>query len=253
MVPELTEAAVRAGTLGARRAAVLERLEALGALEEEGLARAGELFELRERAASLEMGRRSATALLRGYGIDAAARRRIVQTGRLVLRSPEDGLVVERQGVPGAVYEPGGPPLLTVASLRPVRIEASLVGPVPKGVSVVFVAQDGRQMPVAAAPMSSFPDPSGRVRVWLRPEPPRELPDGLPGRLRVSFPEGAVEVPSAALRRRGGPTEVAVLEDGATAPRWVPVELLLDSGTSAVVRGELTAGTRVAQDAGALR
>ena len=253
VLPEVAEAAARLDALARRRALVRSRLRQLESLEKEGLTRAEALFDLRSQAAALREEQRVAEAVLGGYRIGEPDRGRssgsepTIRDGRFLLRAPEAGVVVARPGRTGEVLEPGADPLLVLAAPRPVRIEASLVGPLPAGATARFVTQDGRKVPLGPQPMASYRDgTTGRVTVWWAPDPPVELPDRLPGHVRLALPSGAVEVPSGALRDRA----VAVLRDGEVA--WVEVEVLLDSGTSAVVRGDLDPGEEVAQDAGEL-
>lgn len=245
-IPAVAEAAADIGPLSAQLQATRSRINALEALQKEGLARAESLFDLRARAEELTRARRRAEAILSAYGFAARDASSIRPQGILTLRSPVSGVVVERTGTIGAVTGPLAPPIARVAGPRPARIEASLTAPVPEEATLVFVGQDGGRVLLASTPMSSFRDgPSGRVTVWLKPKEPVALPDGLAGRVRIDLPGGAVEVPHAAVGRDEAGPFVRVLDDTGEVRR-VDVRVLLDSGAVAVVTGELAPGASVA-------
>ncbi len=249
MIPELAEAAARLGGLGEQVRAIRARITELEGLRSEGLSRTEPLFSLREQVAGLSAELAAARALVAGYGLEGADVARLARTGRLVLKSPVEGVVVSRAEMVGGSVEPGGPPVLVVSRLGPARIEVSLIEPLPEGSKPVFRGQDGVEVPLSREPMASLRDGrSGRLTAWFLPvEEDLLLPDGLPGAVRTSLPSDAVEVPSAAVRREGGRAQVAVLagEDH----RWVTVKVLADSGTSAVIQGPLGPLDKVAADA----
>lgn len=248
VVPEVAEAAARRAGLGSQLRVIRGRISELERLKTEGLTRTQPLFELREQAAGLAAELAAIRALLGGYRLGRRDAARLARTGRLLLRTPTAGVVVERADAVGETLDPGGPPVVEVAGLRPARIEASLLEPLPAGASPVFVGVDGVEVPLEAEPIASLRDPStGRLDAWFRPRQAELLlPDGMGGAVRVAVPEDSVEVPSAALRGRGKHAQVAVL--AGEAPRWVDVEVLIDSGTSAVVSGPVRRGDRVASD-----
>ena len=247
VIPAVTEAAVQAGGLAARLRATRSRIKALSTLKAEGLARADQLYELRARAARLDAELRAARAVLQTYDVDDAGLAKIRETGQVVLRSPEAGVVITRHRQTGAAIELATEPVAVVAGPRPARIEASVVSTLPTGFRLVFTGQDGRALTLNSEPIASYRDGrSGRVTVWLEPETPVALSDEMPGRLWLSPPANAVEVPSRAIDASADGHEVAVLE--AERTRRVAVEVLFDSGTSAVVLGAIRPGDLVASD-----
>lgn len=246
-IPDLTEGAARLDALSTQIRAGQARLEALEALEREGLARAEQLFSLRSRLGALAAERGVAQAMLRTYGLSDRDAARIRRDGHVTLKSPVEGVVTARGARLGAVVSPGDPPLLVVEGPRVARIEASTTGPLPKNGEVDFIGQDGRVVPLRSTPLSSWADGhSGRTTVWLAPVEAAAMPDGLSGRVRVTPPEGAVEVPSAAIVRDDDGAALFVLKGEAS--ERVAVDVLLDSGTSAIVRGAVAPGAKVAQD-----
>lgn len=250
VIPAVSEAAARLGPLAARRSALRRRLEELEKLRSEGLARAAALFELRIEASALEADYRAALALLKGYGIEGREVTSVRDAGHVALRSPASGVVIERNGRAGAVVGPGSPPLLVIGAERPARIEASFVDAPPKGARLAFFGQDGREVRLAPEPVARFRDGrTGRLTAWLEPEPEMALPDGLTGRVRLQVASGAVEVPSDAVGRDEDGAYVRKLDREGV--RRTEVEVLLDSGTTSVVRGaDLKIGDRVQQSEG---
>lgn len=243
--PELVAAAAR--WLGGREqlAAIDERLAHLRALHKDGLARSDQLLELAvnrsETAAMVDAN----LAVLTGNGVDPSQARSIVRRGSVVLRAPLAGTVtsvIERLGrseEPGTVFA-------VIEGERAARIEAELVGKMPSAVRATFVTLDGREIPLADTPVATRLEPrSGRTRVWLEPREPVLLPGGVSGTLRLRTKAPALEVPTSALVTRDGETRVYVLHDG--APKASSVQVVRDSGTSALVVGDLEAGQSVAE------
>lgn len=248
-VPELAEAAARKSGLRTRLRTLQNRIDELETLKSEGLARAQPLFELRARAQQLASELGVVAAVLAGYELGARDVARLARSGRLLLRSPEAGLVLERADALGRAIEANGPPVAVIAGLRKVRVEVSLHAPLPAEQALVFRGQDGSELPLRPQPVASIRDASsGRVISWYEPESKEVLlPDGLSGSVEPKLPVSAVEVPSRALRAGEHGAEIAVLRDG--DPQWTPVRVLLDSGTSAVVLGGVRGGDKVASDA----
>jgi cobalt-zinc-cadmium efflux system membrane fusion protein len=250
-IPAVADAAARVGGLKARMEAMQARLQVLTRLKAEGLARAEAVFDLESQLGGLTVEVRTAQAVLRMYGLGDGEAGRADRRGAVALLSPASGVVTEVHGALGAVVSPGGPPLVLVEGPRAARVEASLFGPLPEGAEVDFVGQDGRVLALEPAPLGRWVDGhSGRVTVWLRPAQDVLLPDGLAGRVRVAPARGTVEVPSGAVLGAGDEAHVYVLEG--EAPARISVTRGLDSGTTALVRGEVAPGDLVAADARAL-
>ncbi len=252
VIAEVSAAAARLSSTRVQLKAVSDRLEALKGLRREGLARTEQLFELTRQVGELTSTLNLAQAVLHIYGLSDADARRVTRRGHLTLSSPCDGVVTQMHGRLGGVISPAGSPLVLIEGPRPSRIEASLVGSLPEGMQATFIGRDGRQVALQSKPLTRWMDGhTGRLLVWLSPVKPVVLPDGLAGRVRLTPRAGAVEVPSRALLQEASGPSVLVL-DG-ESPRPVPVRVLLNSGTTALVQGDLKPGQRVAQDAKAVK
>lgn len=246
VLPEVQEAAARWGALESQLQVTRSRVDELARLQADGLARGGALYEVRAQLGQLQAERDAAQAIISCYGITLSGARRLHRAGHLTLNSPVAGVVVERRARPGAVVEPNGPPLAVVAGLQPVRIEASFVHGLPEGTDLVFVEPGGRAVALESEPVAQFQDGhTGRLQVWLEPRTETRLPDGLPGRVRLELPDGAVELPSAGLTRTSS-SSARVRTLRGEQVETVTVRVLLDSGTSAVVLGDVEVGDRVA-------
>ncbi|NJK89395.1 MAG: hypothetical protein HC923_08300 [Myxococcales bacterium] len=111
-----------------------------------------------------------------------------------------------------------------------------------------FVSSRGDRIALRTPSIAEWTDPrSGQLERWFLPAEDVKLPDGLVGRVVLGATANVVEVPSSSLVRGSDETMVFVLEEG--VPKAVPIEVLRDSGTSALVQGELTVGDDVAEDA----
>jgi hypothetical protein len=86
----------------------------------------------------------------------------------------------------------------------------------------------------------------GTSRSWFEPEEDLSLADGLVGTATVSAAEDVWELPAASIRQRGEVNEVVRQRDGRATV--IEVEIATASGASALVRGPLGPGDRVAAE-----
>jgi HlyD family secretion protein len=171
----------------------------------------------------------AAAALDQSRGAERAAETRLAQT-RIV--APAGGVVVSRQVEPGDVVQ-AGKPLLVVARDGDTRIT---VQPDEKNLALLRVGQPATAS-ADAFPDRAFPavvdwiapavDPArGTVEVKLRvpSPPPFLLPDmTVSVNVETGREDGALVVPSDAVRDAGGEPYVLVLRDGRVARQ--PVKL----------------------------
>lgn len=244
-VPELARAAATVLATEGRLASLEARLAELKGLRAEGLARADEVFELEGQRAAAAAAQKEARAVLASHGVPPKAHAQLAQTGRLTLVSPVSGVVIEARGRLGEQVGPESPPLVRVRGVAEARVEATLAGPLPPGATLRFVYAGGEPLPLAAEPLAVVPDPSsGALQAFLRFEAPVAMAHGTVGRLQVVPPPGVVEIPASALV--GAPGAARVFRQGAAGPEVVAVEVLASGGASALVRGALEVGDRVA-------
>ncbi|MHB8703590.1 MAG: efflux RND transporter periplasmic adaptor subunit [Candidatus Tyrphobacter sp.] len=169
--------------------------------------------------------------------------------------SPDDAVVVKRLVDPG-VYVQVGTPVLRIAVLNRLRIQANVAqedlmqitigtpmeatlsnGKVLRGrVSSISPAADPAthtsQVEAIVSGGSSGIPPGGYVRVHLHG--------------RAVSTAGALQVPSGAIV--GGGSGAAVWMDKAGTAHRVPVQIVSDDGTTAFVRSALPRGARIVTD-----
>jgi hypothetical protein len=168
-------------------------------------------------------------------------------------------VVTDVTAVVGQVREASEGPLIRVVGGGSRRVEARLTASLPDGAALAFLppgagpgdARAGRLVGLAPAPEGGA---AQRAFVELEGAP---LPARTRGRLRATraVGAGAVRIPAAALGSRDG-HPVVLARAGEAPPRPVPVAVLANDGTAAVVEAvapaTLAAGERVALDPAAL-
>ncbi|MBN1210543.1 MAG: efflux RND transporter periplasmic adaptor subunit [Myxococcaceae bacterium] len=253
LMPELVQAAgsYQAATL--RREAYARRTAQLQALQQQGMARVFELAEAEAQLAEARAEQQSALAQLRVAGLDASMAANVAQRGTVALRSPVEGVVTEVEVVLGETRESTAGPLVRVVGEGPARIEARLAQAFPEGATFEFSAPGVEGLPVRLLSRAPAVDPrDGTTAAWFEPEPPRVLPTGLQGTVRVRAEALAdmTVVPARALVLEGG--QASVLVRTPEGYRRQPVQVVASSGADALVRGPLKETDRVAADAARL-
>lgn len=254
LLPEVVQAAGAWQGAALRREAWEKRVAQLQSLQAQGLARAAELTEAETRLAEARAEQQAALAVLRAAGLGSQEASSVLQRGTLALRSPVEGVVTEVSAALGEVREAGGAPLVRVVGEAPARLEARLAHTLPEPVEYEFAAPGLEPLPVRAVGQSpALQAQEGTRLAWFEPQPPKALPAGLQGTLRVRAGslEGVHVVPARALVLKSGEASVLVRTPEGP-PRQQPVQVLATSGAEALVRGELSTSDRVAADASRL-
>jgi multidrug efflux pump subunit AcrA (membrane-fusion protein) len=245
--PELLDAAATYVGAGRRARTHADRADELDALRGEGLVSRAQVFEQRSSASDLEAERDRAGAVLRAAGLDPRESAALLRTGTLTLRAPVAGVIVELAARTGEIREAGSGPLARIYGEAPARVEVRTSEAWPTASAVTFDASDGRRFELAPTPLSTVVDPHDGTRVsWYAPRETVVLPDGLAGRARVVTSDDVWEVPVGAVAQRTGESEL--LRRRGDSQETVSVEVLGSSGASALVRGPLTEGDRVAAE-----
>lgn len=249
--PDLLDATATMRASGRRIEILGERRERLVELRREGLVEQSRVFDLDVAIAEVEAQRMQAAATLRaaGYGTGEAAK--LSKSGKVSIVSPIAGIVRAVDAVVGQVREPSAEPMVSIVGDGDPRIEARLPGPVPPGVRFELVVRNDQIVDLGDAPPTTVVVPEdGTTLAWW--DPPGEdlhLSPGLQGRVlgRAVDPD-LRQIPASALRITEGRAAVLRAAEGGET-EVVPVEVVAKSGTSAIVRGPLQIGDRVAADA----
>jgi Cu(I)/Ag(I) efflux system membrane fusion protein len=171
----------------------------------------------------------------------------------LTLRSPSDGVVLEKSVVQGQAVAAGAP-LFQIADLSTVWMEADVFEDdlaavrVGQGANVSFDAYPGQVVPGRVAYVYPTADPAsrtGKVRVEIA-NPTGRIRPGLFGTVRIAAPQGArvVVIPRQAALVTGD-RQLVFVED--SADRFQPrlVELGAENDSLVEVLAGLSAGERV--------
>jgi multidrug efflux pump subunit AcrA (membrane-fusion protein) len=246
-IPEVLDAAATYLSAGSRARTHEERADQLEALLGEGLVRRAEVFDQRTKAADLRADRLRAIAILRSSGVDPKEASAVLDRGVVTLAAPVAGVVTELSARVGGSHQPGATPIARVLGEAPARVEVRTAQPWPRASSVVFKGGDGREIALRPEPLASIVVPSdGTTRSWFEPLEAQTFPDGLVGTAAVSAEADVWEVPASAILQRGDKS-LLVRQRGEDTSE-VEVEVVTASGASALVRGPLAAGDRVASD-----
>lgn len=229
--------------------AYVARTEQLKALKAEGLVRSIEIAEAEMRLAEARADQERTGAILRSAGVAPEQARRVAQSGgSVVLKSPIDGVVIDVSAAIGETRDTAGPPLARIAGTAPARIEARAAHQVPSDATFELVTAAGERMPVRWIGQSPVADArDGTTATWFEPLPPRPLPAGLTGRLRVQPPRrpGLTIAPRSSV---GENTQGAfVLTRTAGGARRAPVKVVMSSGSEALIESSLPAGAEIAE------
>jgi len=246
--PELLEAAAAYTGAARQLAAHAARADELDALRQEGLARSEDVFARRSAAAELRANRDRAAALLRGAGVEPRRAGAILRRGQATLTAPVAGVVAELRARPGEVLEPGAEPVARILGEAPARIEVRTAEPWPPATSLAFLSVDGRRIELVPEPLASVVDPDDGTRLsWYAPiDEGVRFAEGVRGVVRITGTRALWQVPVAAVVQRTGESEV-VRQRGEEVEA-VPVQVMATSGATALVRGDLQEGDRVAAD-----
>jgi RND family efflux transporter MFP subunit len=171
------------------------------------------------------------------------------------VEAPDDAAVVKRLVDPG-VYVPAGTPILRLAVINRLRIQANVAQQDLSGITIgtPMVARLANGKVVRGRVSSISPAADAATHTALVEAivfgKGAEIPPG--GYVRVTLhasrvlTAGAVQVPSVAIV--GGGSDAAVWIDNSGTAHRVRVRVLSDDGTTAFVTGSLPRGTRVVTD-----
>jgi cobalt-zinc-cadmium efflux system membrane fusion protein len=246
--PELASAAAQlsssASIVKNRRA----RVEQLRKLLAEGLTRQAELTAAEGELAEASRIRNEAQAVLRAAGFGPGQAARLARNGgRIPLRAPTSGVVLEVKAVLGQSVQPGGTPLVHIAAKSGRRVEAHLAAAMPDGAEAFFVDGNGRRTALQLVSRSPRVDSAdGTTRHWFELPEDDARPPGELGVVHV-VPKAADDVyvvPASAVAGTAAKPHVVVRRAG--KPQRVQVATVMSAGSVVMVRGALQRGDEVA-------
>jgi multidrug efflux pump subunit AcrA (membrane-fusion protein) len=245
--PEVLDAAATYLSTASRARSHEQRADQLEALVGEGLVRRAQVFEQRAKAAELRAQRLGAIAILRSAGIEPKDASTLLDRGVVTLVAPVGGVVTELSARVGRSYHPGAAAIARIVGEAAARVEVQTAKAWPTASSVIFRTSDGREIALNPTPVATVIVPSdGTRRSWFEPEEALTLPDGLVGTARLSAVADVWDVPATSIRQQGDVSEVVRQRGGSSMV--VRVEVATASGASALVRGPLEDGDRVASE-----
>ena len=215
----------------------------------------------RQRLDETQTGRRAATAqrdLAKANVAQAeAALRRARETQRdTILTSPIDGVIVERNYDAGSLVGPGEKPVVAIADLRSLKLEAGVseleAGRLRTGMParIAVQARPGDVFEGRLAAIAPEVDPRNRhFTIEVRTANPGTLLSGMYATATIPTERVAdvVAVPRDAVTTRGGRRIVLKVEDGAV--REAPVTEGFSNGTQVQISNGLTRGDVIVADA----
>ncbi|MEY4576529.1 MAG: hypothetical protein RL701_1232 [Pseudomonadota bacterium] len=215
-----------------RAEALAARLLQLEQLRSEGLARGGELAEAKARLAEVKASEREAQAV-----IDSVISSGVRRKGKdYVVVAPIAGIVVFVDAPIGSVRGPSDGPICLIAHGAATRVEARFGFTLPSGLSFELWANDQRVSSLVLVAQSPEINAGDATRLaWFDLVQPTQLVPGTTVQLRPLLQPGTWVVPRSAISR-SLPLEVNTAERGR-----VPLELLTELGSEALVRGALRA------------
>jgi biotin carboxyl carrier protein len=271
LMPEVLRAAGSHVGAGLRLHAYAQRREQLLALKGEGLTRLSEQMEVEARIAETKASQLEALAVLHSAGLSPAEAASLSASGgRITLRSPIAGVVVDVHVNLGQVIQPGSQVMRVVGSSGQ-RIEARLSAQLPTGARFELILPGGKRRALRLLERSPQVDGrDGTILSWLvsefvdgakaRPldagvalDP--ELVPGLVARIAVYSATAQTStgtawvVPTRALRLAESGAEL-LRRGPADVPQPLVVKVLWSSGVDSLVSADgLHEGDLVAADA----
>lgn len=232
IIPEAARAAAQVEGERLRQDGYRERIQHLERLRAEGLARVGDISELKARLRESEATTLEARALLET--IEAAGLRKRGRTYEVV--APITGVVLELRAARGDVYGPSDGALISLAGGAATRVEARFAFAPPRDVSYRLLAPDGRTVGLrygASAPQLSTADAT--LTCWFDLQEPIDLAPGTMVRVQIVPAPDLWVVPRSAI----GPTLQPVQGPGVAARVYATL------ADQALVRAQLPADGRL--------
>jgi multidrug efflux pump subunit AcrA (membrane-fusion protein) len=229
LMPEAVAAAGRLLAARTRLTAVGERQRGIEALAKEGFSRLADRIEVQSQMADANAEEQVAKATLAAAGISPQqAERLILDEGRVDLRAPFAGIVIELDGDIGEQRPAGGKPFARIIDTARLVIEASFTQVIEAGTPATFIDGRGNETAVVWASKSLVADPStGVFRAHFVVPANADWQPGTFGRVQLRPQQKWFLVPSAALTSGSE----LVLESGAR----VKVEVISRSAAEAII------------------
>lgn len=242
-MPEVVRAAGAYLAAGLRQSAFLQRQQQLQSLRGEGLARLSDIAETAASLSEASAAQKEALSTLQAAGLSAQDAAAIADGGgRVTLRSPLAGVVMQVSAATGQIVEPGSSPaLVRVAGSGETRIEAHL--PILNELPLHFeLASAQTTTPLRLLRQAPVLDPrDGMALSWFEPSGPHRLLPGQSGRLRAVMAAHAQDkapklllIPSRALQSLAQKSTVRRRRDGKMDT--IAVDVLLQAAGLAVVK-----------------
>jgi hypothetical protein len=242
VMPELDAALAQVNGATSALDVLTRRRAQLLSLQGEGLVRGADLSSL-----ELELARQT-TDKLRAQAVVSAARS--TSGGRVLLRSPLAGVVIDVPAVVGELRRPEDGPLARIQSRTGQRIEATFQAKPLAEAGFAFRSESGS---VPLTLLNWLPAANGLgYLAWFETPAGTEMPTAALGRVvveRAATPD-ALLVPSSAVGTQGEAHFVVVRSKGSASPVAIAVEVLRAAKTEALIRGALPEGALVATDPG---
>lgn len=243
--PEILDAAGSLRAAAARARVHHERVVVLEGLLSEGLVTQAQVFEQKTAERLAEAERLRALGTLRGAGLNEGAAGTLLARGSFTLDAPIAGVVTDVAAYPGKTFEGGSVPLARLVGEGVARVEVTAGRTLPPVESLSFFGVEGSRIELESAPLARVREPqSGTERLWFRPRQETRLVDGLTGVVRIDAGKDVFQVPVTALSRTPGAP--ALFRRKGDNGEVVSVTVVGSSGTSALVRGPLALGERIA-------
>ena len=229
LMPEAVAAAGRLLAARTRLIAVGERQRGIEALAKEGFSRLADRIEVQSQMADANAEEQVAKATLAAAGISPQhAEHLIADEGRVELRAPFAGIVIELDGDIGEQRAAGGKPFARIIDVSRLVIEASFTQAIEAGTPAAFIDGRGNDGAVEWASKSLVADPlTGVFRAHFTVPAKADWQAGTFGRIQLRPQQKWLLVPSAAITSDG---EV-VLDSGAR----VKVEVISRSAAEAII------------------
>jgi len=220
------------------------RQRQLKKLREQGLVDGTQLFDQSAEVASLETTQLKARALLEGSGVSLTALSQVLRKGVVTLSAPIAGTVTQVEAHTGEVRSASAGPLAIIVGAGATRVEARFLQPPPDGASFVFETALGKRHPVERRGGRVVDAEDGSIVMWFSLGEDDRLPGGTRGVVHLELDARTFEVPASAVVRNEGTDHVVVRTDEGHRP--AKVKVIVVSGASALVQGELDEKTEVA-------
>lgn len=242
-MPDVVRAAGAYLAAGIRISAFQQRQQQLQTLRGEGLARLSDIAETAASLSEASAAQKEALATLLAAGLSGGDAASIADgAGKITLRSPLAGVVIQVSASTGQIVEPGqSPALVRVVGSGETRVEAHL--PMLDTLPLRFELADAQTTtPLRLLRQAPVIDPrDGMALTWLAPVGTQTLLAGQTGRLRTVVEKNGKDptqrlllIPARALQKQAKLPTVLRRRDGQT--EQVTLKVLLSTAGLALVQ-----------------